>query len=150
MHRRTIAAALLAVLLCGLGGCGGGGSDIEDPELRQGMAFVRYLTSGRFLNRSSFGSGGDERTPSALVAYLFSDMGVSEWAVTGDPLEAEQMRSAGIPVPPPSVMLTRRRQAGQGRQLVLRGDDERGVVVVEGYGPEDPVPAFTEEIRFPR
>jgi len=119
-------------------------------ELSRAVSFVHYLASPRYLQFSAFPILPEESGPSAFVAFLFSDLGVPEWVSTGDPLETEQGRAAGIPWLPPGVALQPREvDPGLGQQVVLRGDDRAGTLVVEASQDPRQGPIRVEELPFP-
>ncbi len=124
----------------------------EPPtDLDRAVASVRYMTSPRFLSKSAFTEVYPEPTPSNFVRYLFSEFGVPEWPIAIDEMEAEQLRAARIPALPPTVgLVANRPDPGRGAQLVLRGDDAKGGVVIEVYpdprGP--PVAVHTFVLRL--
>lgn len=133
-------------LIC-LGACGSSGGK-KDPDLQKAFSFVRYLAGKRFLSRSAFIHFFPDKKPSQFVSYLFSTMGTAEWATTGDPIEEEQMRSVGIPVPPSNVRITNRLISGEEKQLVLKGDDQEMQIIVEAYIKNSNTPLFTEKLSF--
>jgi len=108
-----------------------------DPDLQQAVNAARYMTSERFLSRSSFRYLFPEAKPSQFVGYIFSDLGVAEWPLALDEMEQQQLRSAGIPALPATVALVARRpDPGLGKQVVLRADDAADRIIIEAY--QDP------------
>ena len=129
----------------------GCGSERKDPALQKATAYVRYLTSRRFLKHSAFEHSFPEKKPSQFVSYLFSDIGIVEWSgVTEVSMEGEQLKSVRIPVPPGNVIITNfLLPEEQARQLLLRGDDSAGVIVAKAYlDPAQPA-QFVERFTFP-
>jgi len=150
MPRKNFILSLAALLaIAALSGCSASKAP-RDRELAQAVRFVHYLVSPRFGNRSAFQIAVKHKTPSAFVAYLFSTMGSAEWVSTGDPFEDEQLRAAGIPVLPRSVILTRRRKPSAEKQLIITGDDDASQIIVEAYLGGAEAPVFVERIAFPR
>lgn len=108
-----------------------------DPQLRQAMASVRYMTGHRFLSQSAFAGTDPNAKPSDFVTYIFSDFGVPEWPIALDDFERDQLKAAGIPALPEGVALVpMRADPSIGLQVVLRADDAAGLVIAEAY--EDP------------
>ena len=70
-----------------------------------------------------------------------------------DANEAQAMRSAGIPMIPENVLLAPLkpdREAKHKSQLVVRFDNERGVIIVDGYTNPTQKPLFTQEWPLPK
>lgn len=66
-----------------------------------------------------------------------------EWA---DEMEKEQMAAIGAPLMPAGVAYSSREpDPSAGKQVVLRFDDERGVVIVDAYLDPAQPPVFTRE-----
>jgi hypothetical protein len=100
------------------------------------------------LGKSCFTVVAPNGQPSEFVDYLFSDLGAAEWPIAMDEFEAEQMRSIGQPVVPPTVQVSRnQRQHIDRKELVLRGDDANGMVVAQGYLANGAEPMF--EAQWP-
>ncbi len=126
----------------------------EPPELRQGAAVVRYMIAPNQLRRSMFSAAYPDPRPSDYVSYLFSTMGAAEWpapARFSSPEEIEQMRAIGMPMPPEDVTyLPDQPDPGRGKQIVIRADDVRGVVILEGYLDPQGAPALRQELTLRR
>jgi len=144
---KNLLGLLIVFGLLGFSGCGSAAPK-KDPELKRAVSFVRYLCSRRFLRKSAFISSFPEKKPTQFVSYLFSEMGVSEWVSTGDPFEEEQLKSIGVPVPPRNVRITNRLIKGAEKQVVLKGDDQELIVIVEGYLKGSGTPVFIDKLRF--
>jgi hypothetical protein len=143
MNIRNLFTVLL--LAFALVGCGSGLSGAS-PELEQAVRAVRHMTAPNQLSRSAFFAAYENGTPSQYVSFLFSDIGAAEWPVATSADEAEAMRAARIPVFPDNVLLTRDSPSSQAKpQLVIRGDDRRGMIVVEGYKTPGKPPVLREE-----
>ena len=131
-----------AILLLGvwplLWWCGCGG---EVPaDLDQAAQVIHHMMQPNFLTHSSFAAACPDPKPSQFVSYIFSEMSTTEWPASeayADDLEREQMKASGTPMQPLGVAFVPRAVNPQrGRQLVVKFDDFRGMVIVEGY--EDP------------
>jgi len=115
-----------------------------EPNLQQAADAVYYMTSERFLSRSSFRYLFPESKPSQFVSYIFSDLGVAEWPMPFNQMEQDQLRSAGIPALPPDVaLIAHRPDLGYKQQVVLRADDAAGVVIIEAYQTPVTPPVLT-------
>jgi hypothetical protein len=85
------------------------------------------------------------------VSFLFSTLGVAEWPIAMDEAEAEAMRSAFItPLPDHVLTATEARPSGPWPQLVLRGDDVRGMLIALGYEAPGQPAVLTEEWPLPK
>lgn len=122
------------------------------PRLEQAVKVVRYLSAPRQVSRSSFSAMFPDQRPSEFVKWMFSTPGKASWPPVedghGDEVEAAQ--SLRIPMIPKDTLIL----PGQphlnkaGRQLVVKADDPRGLLVVEGYFDSRHPPVFTREIPF--
>ncbi len=142
------------LMLC-VGLLWGCGKSNTSPELEQAASVVRYLSSPKQLSRSAYAAAFAEGNgaPSKYVSYLFSTMGSAEWPRAVDNNEAQAMRSAGIPILPDNVALvplTPKQGVGRKWQLVVRFDNARGVIIVDGYGDPTQNPLFTQEWPLPQ
>ena len=129
-------------------------SSRDNIELRKGIAVIRYLSASRQLNRTAFRSMYPEARPKQFVKWMFSPIGLSIWPpVEGGgefSLEEEKMmRKTGITFLPPGVSLVSDEpDLGRGQQVVVRGDDKRKILVVEGYLDPQDAPILIKEWRF--
>jgi len=137
----------MTVLLCS--GCGR-----QPPsDLNDAAKVIQYMMKPSHLARSAFAAAFSDPKPSEFVSYIFSEMGATEWpaADTGaDELEREQMMAMGAPMLPAGVAFVPRMvDPERGRQLVVKFDDSRGVVIVVGYEDPAQVPVFKREWVLP-
>ena len=127
----------------------------EYPELNQAIRVVRYISAERQLRSSTFRVVYPEGGPKQFVKWIFSPMGSALWPPTEGGLEfsAEELKmlqKTGIPVLPSGVSLMPEKvDAEGGRQLVMRGDDERQVLIVEGYLDPQATSVLVKEWQFP-
>ena len=126
----------------------------EYPELSRGINIVRHISSDRQLNRSAFPHTYPEGGPEKFVEWMFSPMGSSIWPATEGGMEfsleeEKMMRKAGIPFLPSGISLVANNpDEDKERQVVISGDDERQMLIVEAYlNPQD-VPVLVKEWRF--
>jgi len=67
----------------------------------------------------------------------------------GDPMELEQAKSIRMPVIPKDVTLTPREpDPKKGKQIVIKSDDQRGLIIVEGYLNPESSPALRREWKL--
>ncbi len=126
-----------------------GGGDY--PQLEKASHVVRYMSAPRQLQRSSFIAFYPEGKPSEFVSWIFSEMGAAEWPPSEwelDPMEREGLRTAGIPIIPKHVRIYSRLKKDGSKQIVVKADDGRGLLLIEGYlAPEQP-PVVTKQWPF--
>ena len=136
-------------LLVGLTIASCGEREPEEPiELKRAAAVVKYMLAPNHLRRSSFLAVFPEGKPSDFVAWMFSTLGTAEWPPyeDGDPMELEQAKSIRMPVIPKDVTLTPREpDPKKGKQIVIKSDDRRGLIIVEGYLNSESPPALRRE-----
>ena len=105
-----------------------------DPQLKQGVASFKYMTSQKFLSKSAFKTSYPEQKPSEYVKYIFSTLGSAEWPIAFDPSEEEALRSARIPVFPRDLTVVPDKPDPKiNKQLVIRSDDTNGKIIIEAY-----------------
>ncbi|MBI2618584.1 MAG: hypothetical protein HYW57_00710 [Ignavibacteriales bacterium] len=151
MQQVNHAVAILALFISS---CGGGSS--TSPELEQAAGMVEYLLKPGILSQSTFPVVLPNGTPRQFVSWMFSTLGTAEWPPTermaeiefGDP-EAAAM--AGIPLRPDGVSYVHSRpDTALGKQIVVKWEDSRGVVIVEGYLDPAQPPALVKEFSLPK
>jgi hypothetical protein len=128
----------------------------KNHQLKKGVQVVRYLSAERQLKRSSF-MVLKERKPSKFVDWLFSPLGIAEWPPWEDSHlefdldELKAMKKMGVPLIPKNLALVPLEvDPEKGRQIVVRADDQKRILIIEGFiNPKDP-PALKEEILFPK
>lgn len=147
-----IANSLLAlVLLLGLTACGSS----APPELQRGMHMVRWMLAPMQLPRSMYSAIQDGKA-STFVSFVFSDMGAAEWpeseeSAERDAMIKEQAKASGTPLVPKGVAFAAYApNPAKGRQIVLKADDARGMVIVEAYDNPSAQPLLVEEIPLPQ
>lgn len=127
----------------------------EHPQLNQAVRVVRYMSAERQLQRSAFRSAYPEGRPEQFVKWIFSPMGSALWPPReggGEFSREEQkmLKKTGIPFLPVNVALVAEQlDEERGQQVVVRGDDERQILVVEGYLDPQSDPVLVKEWRFP-
>jgi hypothetical protein len=111
----------------------------EHPELNRAINVVRYMSADRQLMRTAFRSVYPKSTPEKFVEWMFSPMGAAIWPPYeggGEFSQEEQkmIQKAGMPFFPAGVsVVANNPDLDRGRQVVVQGDDERQMLVVEGY-----------------
>ena len=124
----------------------------EGPvELKRAAAVVKYIIAPNQLRRSSFLAIFPEGKPSDFVTWMFSTFGTAEWPPyeDGDPMELEQAKSIRMPVIPKDVTLTPREpDPKKGKQIVIKSDDPRGLIIVEGYLNPHKLPSLRREWKL--
>lgn len=134
--------------------CAGGES--APPELEQASDFIAWMLAPVNLSRSTYPVVLPDGTPKQFVSWLFSTMGVAEWPpdeamAKQHPDEAEMARAIGSPLLPTGVRFVHTRpDSSAGKQLVLKWDDARNVVIAEGYLDPSQPPVLTKEWTLPK
>ena len=126
------------------------GTPSEYPRLDRAVQVVRYLSAPDRIKRSSFLAVYPEGRPSEFVKWMFSPMGTAEWPPAEDGVDTmalEQAKSIRMPVSPAKTRIVPEtpRPDEPSRQLVVKGDDARGMLMVEAYRNPGGPPVFTRE-----
>lgn len=138
-------------LMLALTACGGS----APPELQRGVQMIRWMTAPMHLPRSMYSAIQDGKA-STWVSYFFSDMGAAEWpeseeSAARDPMIKEQAKAVGMPLAPKGVTFAANApNPAKGKQIVLKADDARGVIIVEAYNNPSSKPLLVEEIPLPK
>lgn len=128
--------------------------DSEYPDLKKAVRVLRFTTAKNQVSRSAFNFLEGEKTPSEFVDWMFSAMGTSEWYMTEDSSEftEEEMKMIKrvTPVLPSGVaVFPYAPRTDSGRQVVIKPDDSRRMILVEAYLIPGDQPVFTDEWKFP-
>jgi len=125
----------------------------ESSDIEKAMKAVNWMILPPVLSRSAFTIAFPDGKPSEFVNYMFSDMGIAEWP----PYEGmndedlEEYSSIRIPMIPQSVSLVPLYpDPVRGRQLVIRFDDIRDVLILEGYEDPKGEPVKVKEWKLPK
>jgi hypothetical protein len=115
-------------------------------ELEQGVKVVEWMLAPVNLSKSSFPAVLPDGTPKEYVSWFFSEMGVAEWPFPDDIPEG---MAISIPTMPKGVGF-RHSEADTdgGRQIVLRWDNQKWVIIVEAYDDPAQPPLVVREIRL--
>ena len=124
----------------------------EHPELNKAIRVVRHMSAERQLQHSAFRFTYPEGRPEQFVEWMFSPIGSAIWPpVEGggefSPEEEKMIQKTGIPFLPSGVSLVSDKpDMDRGQQVVVRGYDERQMMVVVGYlDPQDALVLVMEE-----
>ena len=140
------------VLVLALAACGGSSAP---PELQRGVQLIRWMMAPIHLSRSMYSVIQDGKA-STWVSYFFSNMGAAEWpeseeSAERDPMIREQAKAARLPLVPKGVTFAANApNPAKGKQIVLKADDARGMVIVEAYDSPSGKPLLMEEIPLPQ
>lgn len=121
------------------------------PELKRGVQLIRWMAAPEQLSKSMYSTVQDGKA-STFVSYVFSDMGVAEWpqseeAAEHDPAIKERAMAALLPLSPKGVTFSANApNPAKGRQVVLKSDDARQMIVIEAYDNPSAEPLMTDEI----
>ena len=124
----------------------------EHPELNKAIRVVRHMSAERQLQHSAFRFTYPEGRPEQFVEWMFSPIGSAIWPpVEGggefSKEEEKMIQKTGIPFLPSGVSLVSDKpDMDRGQQVVVRGYDERQMMVVVGYlDPQDALVLVMEE-----
>lgn len=149
IYKLKIISSLMLIFL--LSACTS--SESEPPDLKQAIKASSSLLAGKNLSRSSFYVAYPDGTPSDYVKYYFSPMGTAEWPPYegGGEFSDEEMKMARITPIPHGIRFFPHQVAQDepGKQVVIKADDERSMVIFEGYlSPSAPQPAIVVEKKL--
>ena len=126
----------------------------EPPDLHQAVASIHWELSEYNISRSMFAVVLPNGTPRQWVSYYFSPMGASEHAPSEEHAteeDREMAKALRAPLWPKGVAAVHTKpNPSLGKQIVLKWDDARGVVIVEAYIDPGRDPEFVREIALPK
>ena len=144
---------ILSLVLSGIWGCE---SPPQYPELEQAIRVVRHLSAPNQLQGSSFLVVFPDGRPSDFVAWMFSTFGMAEWPPAEGSLEMEDsdwedaMRATRTPILPRDVSLVPLQpNPDLKKQIVVKSDDVRKKILVEGYLDPETAPVLVREWDLP-
>jgi|GEM_PF-2552041 hypothetical protein len=120
----------------------------ESSSLESAAKAVRWMIAPANLSRSGFTVAFPDAKPSEYVNYMFSEMGVAEWPPFEDSGEftLQELKSMRIPFIPVGVEISQLTPDPElGPQIVIKHDDARSMVIVEGYSDPSQPPVMTKE-----
>jgi hypothetical protein len=126
----------------------------DNIELRKGISVIRYMSAPRQLKRSGFSATFSEGNAEQFVEWMFSPMGSAIWPpVEGggefSHEEEKMIRKTGMPFLPPGISIVPNEpDLERGPQVVVSGDDERQMLVAEGYVDPQEAPVLIKEWEF--
>jgi hypothetical protein len=131
--------------------------DYDEPEyadLRQAERVVRHVSSEQQIDQSSFLMIEGEKTPSQFVNWMFSAFGTAGWHVSEDSMEfsPDEMKAIkrNSPVVPKNVdIFAYHPKFTRGKQVVVKADDSRRMLIAEAYLNPQKKPVFVSEWPFP-
>ncbi len=121
------------------------------PQLEKTGRVVRYMSAPHQLQRSSFIAFYPEGKPSEFVSWMFSEIAAAEWPPSEwelDPMEREGVRTVGMPILPKDVRIYSRLKKDGSKQVVVKADDGRGLILIEGYLAPDQPPVLSQQWSF--
>ena len=129
-------------------------SENEPPDLHQAVAVINWQLAEFNISRSMYAAVLPDGTPRQWVSYYFSDMGAAERTPEEEHAqedEREMARALRMPLWPKGVAATHSKPNHSfGKQIVLKWDDARRLVIVEAYVDPTQEPAFVREIPMPK
>ena len=123
-------------------------------DLRQAEKVLRHVSSEQQIQQSSFPMIQIEKTPSNFVNWMFSPLGTAGWHVSENYSEfsADEMKiiKQNSPVVPNNVdIFANRPRFTRGKQVVVKADDYRRMLIAEAYVKPNRKPVFVSEWPFP-
>jgi hypothetical protein len=129
MKNTPIAFALVVLI----SGCG---SKIS-PELEQAKDVLSHFLAPMQLQSSMFAVAYPECKPSQFAAYILSPAGGAELPIRESIAQDEDKEMAaaiGMPLWPDGVSMVRDKpDPARGKQLVLKHDDAKNMLIIEAY-----------------
>ena len=145
MRQRILAIVSVVVLAAACGRS----APPSAPDLESAIGVVGYLASPRYVNRSMYSATAESGTPSEFVEFLFSSMGAAERPESAPISEIAQPGRGGPPLWPEGVAFRAMApDARAGRQVVIRPDDARGMVIAEAYAKPGEKPVLQREFSL--
>ena len=127
----------LVTIMLTLGGC----AKKISPDLEQAKSVLSHFFAPMYLQNSMFAAAYPECKPSQLVHYMFTSLAAAEMPLSeklAKEEDREESEAMGMPLWPDGVaMVPLVPDPTKGRQLVLKHDDARSMIIVEAY--EDPL-----------
>jgi len=122
----------------------------EYPDLRQAEKVLRHVSSEQQIQQSSFSMMRFEKTPNNFLNWMFSSLGTAGWHVSEDYSEfsADEMKfiKENSPVVPKNVdIFANRPKITRGKQIVIRADDSRRMLIAEAYLKPNRNPVFVSD-----
>lgn len=140
MKHRNAMFALLFLMSCGEK------KDEVATELLQGVRVVEWMLAPINLSKSSFPAVLPDGTPKEYVSWFFSEMGSTEWP---SPEDFPDGMGMAIPTMPKDVLFKHSDvRSDGGRQIVLKWDNQKWVVIVEAYDDPAQPPVVVREIKL--
>ena len=142
---------VLAVLLGFLVGCEGP----VPTDLDRAAKVVKYMSRKDVLAHTSFTKKYPHGKPTDFVRWFLSKEGRAQWPASLDNSDSnpEIRRKAyekGAPIVPLRMsFLSNNPDPEKGRQLVITADDNRRLIIVEGYADSSSPPALVREWELP-
>jgi len=150
MIRPTLSIALPVSLSIFFVACG----ESEPPDLHQAVAVINWQLAEYNISRSMFAAVLPNGTPRQWVSYYFSTMGAAEHPPDEEHAMEDERESARVlrmPLWPKGVAAVHSRpNPSLGKQIVLKWDDAKSIVIVEAYIDPAKEPAFVRELPMPK
>ena len=145
-----ILSSLIVFCVIALAGCSGGKQ--APPELVQAKNVIEYFVEPMNLHESMFSAAYPDCKPSQFAHYICSGMGTIELPLSehaADEAEREESNAIRRPLWPNGVaMVPLTPDSTLGKQIVLRHDDARGVLIIDAYTDPSAEPVATYEMKI--
>jgi len=132
---RQPALLLVLIALVFMAACGAD----EPADLVRGVGIIHHMLQPDVISQSTFAVAFQDPNPSQFVSFIFSEMGALEWPATETDIgvDVADVRDRLLVFTTDGVAIVARQpDLRLGRQVVVSFDDDRGLIIVEGF--EDP------------
>tara|TARA_B100000686_G_scaffold299929_1_gene334082 strand:+ start:507 stop:1013 length:507 start_codon:yes stop_codon:yes gene_type:complete len=145
-------AGLVVIFPMFLNGCEGP----VPTDLDRAAKVVRYMSRKDVMQTTTFFRKHPNGKPSDFVEWFLSEEGRSQWPASlsnadSNPEVRKEAYERNAPIVPRNmIFLAHNRDRKQGRQLVVRAEDSRNLIIVEGYGDPNTLPDLHREWKLPQ
>ena len=126
------------------------GNNSPETVWEKAEKFVKYHSSENYIKNKDgvFLTMDGEHTASAWVDYFFSVYSTRNWLSESD----EYAAYSNEPLLPSGITLTPLEKSDDATtpQLVIKSDDSRSLIIVEGYDFPDKGKVFIKKWKFPK
>ena len=125
-------------------------------DLDRAAKVVRYMSRENVLSTTSFFRKYPNGKPSDFVTWFLSKEGQAQWPASlsnadSNPKVRREAYEKNAPIVPRNmIFLAHKPDLEKGRQLVVIPDDNRNLIIVEGYSTPNSLPKLKREWELPR
>tara|TARA_B100000686_G_scaffold352262_1_gene453649 strand:- start:2989 stop:3504 length:516 start_codon:yes stop_codon:yes gene_type:complete len=125
-------------------------------DLDRAAKVVRYMSRADVLPTTTFSKKYPDGKASDFVDWFLSEEGRSQWPASlsnadSNPEIRKEAYELNAPIVPRNmIFLAHKPDRKQGRQLVVKPDDSRNLIIVEGYADPNALPDLKREWELSR